>query len=114
MPYAIADSDDEGDDVDNDVGEQDDCGFIASRLGTNGKNGEGAIESYDGTNEKSTGSTGTLKISDTDQTIQLIVRRTSKKRSVERREKANDDLRAYADDRSPAIFCITISACTET
>ena len=58
MPHAIADSDDDGDDIDFVAGEQYDGGRGTFGLGSNGKNREGAIKAYDGTNEKSTGSTG--------------------------------------------------------
>ena len=58
MPPAIADSDDEGDDIDIVVAEQDDSGHPALGLGSNPKNREGATEAYAGTNENSTGSMG--------------------------------------------------------
>ena len=64
MPHAIADSDDDGDDIDINVGEQEDRGSIAFGLGSNGKHREGAIGGYDGTNEKSTGSTGVSRFED--------------------------------------------------
>ena len=59
MPRAIADSDDESDDVDFVAGEKVDGEDVALATGSNETNEEGALQSHDGTNDRSTGSTGT-------------------------------------------------------
>ena len=57
-PTVLADSDDEGDDIL--VGVEDDAGGVLRSSGNNHRSVEQAgIERYDGTNERSTGSTGT-------------------------------------------------------
>ena len=60
MPHSIADSDDDGDDTDFVVGDEEDSATLGLDLSSNGENKEAVVELYDGTNEKSTGSTGTL------------------------------------------------------
>ena len=59
MPPAIADSDDDGED-EIVVGEQGDNGGFALSQGNHAVNKEAATGSFDGTNERSTGSTGKI------------------------------------------------------
>lgn len=58
MPHAIADSDDDGDDSDIFIDEPDHDGNLALNSGSNEANAESTLQSYDGINARSTGSTG--------------------------------------------------------
>lgn len=81
MPRAIADSDNEDEDLDLAIVGQDDT--VILQQGSQNTNGEIAINDYDGANEQSTGSTGTSILISNLVSQSLIVCRASQKADPE-------------------------------
>lgn len=104
MPRAIADSDDEEDDLNVALGDQNDHSKPALPQGSQHTDGEVTLNELDGTNEQSTGSTGTFILVYKLVLHGLIACRAPKKANPKCRTRIDDQLCTSGRSRTTFIW----------